>query len=85
MTDAQRSCYGKTRYPSEEAATSVSTSCYYERGARLRVYACTECGGYHLTKTDVAPVKPGFRPPRLSQRAEAQEGRRWQRPRRRRG
>lgn len=83
--DATRACFEKTRYPTTEAANAAATSCFYSRGAQLRVYECTECGGYHLTKSAVMPMKPGFRPPRLGRRAEAHFERRQQRPRRRRG
>lgn len=68
-TDAARSCFGKTRYSDESIANGVAASCYRERGTWLRVYACTECGGFHLTKQNaMPPANANWRPPRKSER-----------------
>ena len=48
---AGRSCYEKRRYGDEKQALRVAAECTEKRGTPLRVYACFECGGYHLSKT----------------------------------
>lgn len=84
--DPQRSCFGKTRYPTEETANAVAAKCFAERGTWLRVYRCDVpacAGGYHLTHhRALPPPKAGWRPPAKSKRQEAFE-RREQRRRRR--
>ena len=44
----------------------VARACWRERRVDLRAYACDECGGWHLTHRDAAPMmRPGWRPPAL--------------------
>ncbi len=82
--DVLRACHGKKRYGSEETANAVAADCYRERGTWLRVYACSSCGGYHLTKTNAGPEDPSrWREPRVSQRALAERAKRERRPNRR--
>jgi hypothetical protein len=82
--DVERSCLGKNRYGSEADAHAVATECFRVRGIWLRVYACVECGGYHLTKRDAAPPSnANWRPPAKSQRQLARERNQRQRRRRR--
>lgn len=47
-------CGRKYRYPNEAAAKAIRK----RKSARLRVYACPRCGGWHLTKGDYTPPKP---------------------------
>lgn len=65
-----RSCLSKTRYQTEEIASSQIAMVWRKRGERVRVYACELCGCWHLTKTRVE-VKPGWSEPKLSKRAQA--------------
>lgn len=81
--DPMSSCRTKARYASEGFANAVAAECYAKRGHWLRVYACMQCGGYHLTKTRAEP-KPGWRPPRRSQRDMTHESRETARARKRR-
>lgn len=48
----ERSCQGKRRYDSPEGAGQAASD-RKESGetAELRVYACTFCQGFHLTKS----------------------------------
>lgn len=46
------SCSTKKRYPDEKVATKIANKKGYERGVKLRVYGCTLCGGWHMTKTE---------------------------------
>lgn len=49
---AASDCYRKKRYPDEAYARKVARRCFDERGALLRAYPCTRCGGYHLTRQE---------------------------------
>lgn len=49
--DPQDSCFAKKRYSDESHAKEIAKKCLDKRGGYLRVYACTLCGGYHLTHT----------------------------------
>ena len=46
-----RSCSGKARYDSEEAAWAHNDKIYEEYGNDLTPYKCTACGKWHLTNT----------------------------------
>lgn len=77
-----RSCFEKKRYGTEDTAQSVATQCWYERQVDLRVYACGDCGGFHLTSSNAGPMmKEGWRLPKLSARAEADNRKRESRRR----
>lgn len=52
--EALRSCMEKRSYRSAAAAGRAAQRHLDARGAQLRVYACTFCGGFHLTKTPLA-------------------------------
>lgn len=68
-----RSCNEKKRYTTDEVARAVAVKCWQERGTDLRVYSCRDCGGFHLTSVDAAPMmREGWRPPRAGARAEAE-------------
>ncbi len=79
--EPERSCYEKARYATEEIAQGVAAACYERRGHWLRVYACEECGGFHLTHLGALPRERNWRPPAKSARQLAWE--RDQRDRRR--
>lgn len=79
-----RSCFEKKRYATEDTAQNVATQCWYERQVDLRIYSCSDCGGYHLTSVNTEPtMKEGWRLPKLSARAMA-ENRKHENARRRR-
>ena len=42
-------CYKKKRYSTEDFAKSVARRCRKERNIELRIYACPQCCGWHLT------------------------------------
>jgi hypothetical protein len=42
-------CDGKKAYTSPHAATRAATGRAKDGAGYLRVYACPECGAYHLT------------------------------------
>lgn len=42
------SCFRKKAYPDEAIAKKVARRINEERGGRVRVYACFECGQYHV-------------------------------------
>ena len=44
-----RGCKGKTRYADEHQALRMKRRREQEGARPLRVYACRECGGFHLT------------------------------------
>jgi hypothetical protein len=48
--DLERQCTSKKRYPQAGIAAGVAARCFAERGHALRAYACTLCGGFHLTR-----------------------------------
>lgn len=48
--DGRRSCYTKKAYTDPRLAARVAARVERKRGVRLRVYGCTLCGQYHLTK-----------------------------------
>lgn len=74
MNDPARSCFGKVRYPDEAIANGVAAQCYRERRTWLRVYACTDCGGFHLTKQNaLPPANANWSPPKKSARQHAIE------------
>jgi hypothetical protein len=80
--DVERSCTSKTRYGSEADANRVAADCWKLRRTWLRVYACTFCGGFHLTKTAaMPPMNVNWRPPAKAER----DRRKDQQRRRRRG
>jgi hypothetical protein len=80
--DPEIACHAKTRYPAESVANEVAANCFRLRGFWLRVYACTECGGYHLTKTRARPpLNANWAPPKKSQRALAEEAKKRRRRR----
>lgn len=64
-------CVGKRRYGDEQVARDAAARIWLESQWDMRVYACVHCGGFHLTHKQATRVKPGWRPPRLSQREEA--------------
>ncbi len=45
----RRGCQAKRRYPTFFEADRVRRRCEEARGAKLRVYDCEGCGGWHLT------------------------------------
>lgn len=49
MIDNVKGCLAKHRYGSEAVAEEVKNRLWFKRRVALRVYACTDCGGYHLT------------------------------------
>lgn len=58
-------CLSKKRYGEERLAKQIGAAIWFERRVALRVYACTECGGYHLTKSNAKPpTGRNFGPPR---------------------
>ena len=55
MTDEQlrsfaRGCLCKKAYPTLWKAKQVAARIFAERGVKLYVYSCSECGQVHLTK-----------------------------------
>lgn len=53
--DEERSCLRKKRYGDPALAEQVADRCWRKRGVELRVYPCTYCGGFHLTKATAPP------------------------------
>lgn len=43
------SCLKKKRYPNEQTALEAINRVHKQRAAKLRVYFCPKCLGYHLT------------------------------------
>lgn len=43
-------CIGKTRYHDEAHAKLVKSRAEKKRGAKLRAYSCSACGGWHLSR-----------------------------------
>lgn len=83
MIENVRGCLGKSRYDSERLATAVKNRVWFQRQTALRVYACTDCGGYHLTRDRAeAPVGERFGPPRRPYRERQEHGKRMRRRRR---
>lgn len=87
----ERACRAKKRYAPESDAHRVAAKCFAERGEWLRVYACDECQGWHLTSMGAQP-RPEWRPPERPARerphrvvTETEENRDEQNWRRRRG
>lgn len=75
----QRPCYYKNRYATAELAQRAADHALADRGTKLRIYLCDGvqgCDGFHLTLQAVEPLKPGWRPPRKSQRDIAHERKR---------
>lgn len=69
--DTERSCGGKRRYSTEDVANAVAVRCFNARGVSLRVYSCSLCGGFHVTKQRAASMmRDGWRPPKVSERQE---------------
>jgi hypothetical protein len=68
--DPLRACRGKNRYAIEENAYAVA-AIFKRDGTWLRVYACDDCGGYHLTHRNALPQHNRWAPPKASRRAEA--------------
>lgn len=54
MRDWLRECLRKKAYHKERHAEQVREKCEEERGVKLRVYKCSYCGHYHLTKKPAA-------------------------------
>lgn len=51
MDARHKQCFGKTRYPTPDAANAAAkklVACGLE--GYLRAYTCGMCGGFHLTK-----------------------------------
>lgn len=64
MIDNVKGCLSKHRLPTEQIARRRATAIWFDRRVALRVYACTDCGGYHLTSDRAtAPVGRNFGPP----------------------
>lgn len=64
----RNSCGTKQRYSTEQLARDTAVRCWHERRVWLRAYACSVCGGWHLTRDNAPPMmKPGWRPPEKSQ------------------
>lgn len=75
--DATRACFEKKRYTSEAQAQFTATECWYKRRVWLRAYACTSCGGWHLTRKDAPPaMQPNWRLPKISERARNEQRKR---------
>jgi len=53
MSTADRSCWRKSRYATEDQARRMAARCMDARGEPLRSYACHECGGWHLTSKPI--------------------------------
>lgn len=49
-----RSCQGKKKYRSAEAAGQAASSIGERRDVNLRIYSCGFCDGFHFTKSDLA-------------------------------
>jgi hypothetical protein len=49
LVDSASECFRKNRYPTEESADKIAKLAEKERGAKLRVYYCKICLGFHLT------------------------------------
>ena len=83
--DSARACFGKMRYGSEADALGVAAKRFAESSVLLRVYLCDapDCGGWHLTSSNVPDLRPGWRPPAKSRRQIARERRSDQRRRKR--
>jgi len=47
-----KSCKSKRRYRTFEFAEKVREKCEAERGDKLRVYWCSLCLGYHITRRE---------------------------------
>jgi hypothetical protein len=58
MTRAQREkrCATKQRYADEGAAKAWGATRQERTGTPLWVYRCSECRGYHLTRSDNGPA-----------------------------
>lgn len=54
-----RSCLGKKRYRTEAFAKKVVAYVRETRGEQLRVYSCSICQGFHLTKKPKLPSAEG--------------------------
>jgi hypothetical protein len=78
VPDPTRACFRKRRYDTEEDARQVTLTVWRDRDVALRLYFCSACGGYHVTKMGALPpsMRPGWRPPRQSARQAAHERRR---------
>lgn len=63
----ERACRSKRRYCPEAEAHRAAARCFAERGDWLRVYACADCQGWHLTSVNAEP-SPEWRPPELPAR-----------------
>lgn len=48
----RKSCEGKKRYDNEAEARKQCNWFWYERDARLNVYKCKFCGGFHIGHPD---------------------------------
>lgn len=57
LTQAQREkqCTGKQRFAEETTARAMGISRHERTGIALWVYACNQCRGYHLTRSDNGP------------------------------
>ena len=84
VQDKIAGCARKNRYSTESFALDVARQCREARGALLRAYGCTKCGGWHLTKLDpdVEDERPGWRPAAPTREQQARDRReRYGRPR----
>ncbi len=67
-----RGCGTKKRYATEELAKASSTEAWFRRKVSTRTYACTVCGGWHLTSVNAPPMmEPGYAVPKMSAREQA--------------
>jgi hypothetical protein len=77
MSDNVKGCLSKHRFPAEDGARRRAHAIWFERRVALRVYACTDCGGYHLTSARAtAPVGRNFGPPKRPLAERERHGRR---------
>lgn len=86
MTTPEKSCRSKNRYSDQATAFAAAARCYQVRGHWLRVYACEECKGYHLTHLGALPPvdarwRPPERPARDRKHPSELENREWRRRR----
>jgi hypothetical protein len=59
--DRTTSCLAKKRYSTEAHAMEIAAKCLRLRGAVLRVYPCSYCGGHHLTRQRRPPNPTGVK------------------------
>lgn len=55
-----RGCARKARYREERFAQKIANRRMWEGSPPLRVYGCSVCGGWHLTKNEQARAEAGL-------------------------